>query len=69
LVPYNNKITFIFTILSDIDIFLTNFLEVEIKSDIHNKNEANKEKIVFEPEVKNELYIFEKKLVKFYNLS
>ena len=69
LIPYNNKITFVFTILSDINLFLRNFLELYIEADTFNKNFENNSKITFNTAVKNELYVFEKKLVKFYNLS
>ena len=68
--PYNNKITFVFTILSDINLFLSNFLGLNIeKAEVINKNEANKDKLVFQNKAKKKLYMFEKKLVKFYNLS
>ena len=70
LVPYNNKITFVFTILSDINLFLSNFLGLNIgDAAVFNKNEANKYNIVFQNKAKKKLYMFEKKLVKFYNLS
>jgi hypothetical protein len=69
IIPYNNKINFIFTLTIDINKMLNNFFDLNIETiNIINKNEINNKKIILKKSIKDYLYHYEKELLTFYNL-
>jgi hypothetical protein len=70
IVPYNDKISFIFTKMDDIEKFIQNFFNTKLNklsSEEMNVNENNKKIIKFNKFFKDIIYENEIKFVKFYN--
>ena len=70
IIPYNDKISFIFTKMDDIEKFIQNFFNTKLNklnSEEMNVNENNKKIIKFNKFLKDIIYENEIKFVKFYN--
>jgi len=71
IIPYKDKIKFLFTHIGDIDKMLINFFNIDIKDNnfFKNKNELNTKKILFLESIKNDIYEIEKDIINFYNID
>jgi hypothetical protein len=68
-IPYNDKIHFIFTRIEDFTKFLKNFFNIDSEklNVFMNVNELNKKNITFNKTFKDIIYENEKKFLEFYN--
>jgi hypothetical protein len=67
IIPYQDKINFVFTIIEDLEKMFKNFLHINIEVvEIINKNELNNREIFFENSLKYKIYDIERKFINFY---
>jgi hypothetical protein len=66
-IPYNNKISFIFTRIEDITKMLNSFLNINSYEVNKNKNPLNTNDIIFNKTFKDIIYEDEKIMLDFYN--